>query len=149
MGVESVVQKRGPLENLGIVSSDIGEALADSPEPGGLARCIHLRGKVRPMDDLGHLSERSVMRQPQRDERFEGTPPLIILVRIRRARGVEADRPVPLLQNRDLCRLDKEDLGRRIQEPSDQPPGRVGSILYKNSSAIAKSHTFRRSLRSD
>src|SRR5258708_34867583 len=78
VGVERVVEEGGALDDLGVVAGNIGEPLADRPEPRGLRRRADLGGKVRPVDDPGPLPERGISRQPLVAPLLAGAPALFV-----------------------------------------------------------------------
>src|SRR5436305_3690867 len=124
MGIEGIIEERRPLDDLGIVAGDLGEPLADRPEPGGLGRRLDLGGKVRAMDDPGQIHQGRVIGESLVDQLLEGAPAPLVAVRIAGPRGVEAQGALAGLDRRHLLRLDEPDLRRGIDETPQEPGGR-------------------------
>lgn len=80
MRVERVAEKAGALEDVRVVRADVGEALADRPQPRGLGRRVELLGEIGAVDDERQLRERRILRKPFGDV-LEGAAPGMVLVR--------------------------------------------------------------------
>ena len=97
MGIERVVEEGGALDDLVVVAGDLGEPLADRPQPRRLGRAVDLLREVRPVDDAGERLERRVAGEPLVDQLLERAPAPLVAVGVARAGGVEALGAVALL----------------------------------------------------
>src|SRR5260370_20914232 len=125
MDQERVVNERRALDDLAIIFRDlIAEALTDGPQSRGFRSDVDLLRKVGAVNDQRETLQSEIAWKVLVNELLERAPPTLILMWIARARGVEPDRVLPLLQGCNLVRFDKDDLCVRVNESSDQPRGR-------------------------
>src|SRR5262249_44359209 len=111
MDEERVIDKGCAFDDFSIILRHrIAEALADGPQARGFRRDLDFLWKVGTMDDQGQAVQRGIVREVLVDKLLERTPPALILVRIARARRVEANRLLLLLNSSNLLWLDEHDL---------------------------------------
>src|SRR6266545_5839676 len=123
MRVKRVVEKRRSLEDVGVVLAYLRKTLADGPQIRRLGGDVHLRRKVRAVDDPGESPERLVARKSLVDKGLKRAAAALVAVAICRFRRVEADGSFALLNCGHLLGFDEEDLGLRIEKSSDQTAG--------------------------
>src|ERR1700693_229095 len=83
-----------------------------------------LVGKVRSVDDFPEPGERLIAGALLLDQGLERAAAAVVPVRVGCPRGVEPDGSLPVLERRDLFRLDEKDLRLRVEEAPDEPAGR-------------------------
>src|SRR5438093_9376559 len=76
------------------------------------------------MHDPGELLQRGVMAAMFVDERLERAAAALVTMRISRARSIEADGPLFVLNRSDLLRLHEQENGLLIDETADEPCSR-------------------------
>src|SRR5712691_9239725 len=119
---QGVINKGCTLDDLGIVLRHfVAEALTDGPQAGGFRRDVDLLRKIGAVNDERQALQRDVTGKVLVDELLKRAPPALILMRISRARCVEADGILALLYRGHFVRLDERDLRTRIDESPDQP----------------------------
>src|SRR5438093_5955316 len=122
--VQRVVEKRRPLDGVEVVARHEREALGDGEEAGRLRNGGESFVEVGAVHDAGERAERRVVGAVFMHQRFERAAASGILVRIRGARSVEADRAGAALYLSHVTRFDEGERGGRIDEAPDQPGGR-------------------------
>jgi len=110
-----------------IVTGDQREAVRDRPQSGGLRSRADLIGKVGAANDPCERMERRITRMVLVNQGLERATPYVVDVGIGGPRRIEAPCPLAVLDLRDLVRLDEDEGGRGVDEPTNEP-GRGGPV---------------------
>src|SRR5262249_61966872 len=110
-----------------VIAGDQREAVRDRPQSGGFRRQVDLIGKVGTANDLCERAERRVAGTELVNQRLERTTPRVVDVGIGGTRRIETGCAFATLDLRYLFRLDEEECGRGVDEPTNEP-SRRGAI---------------------